>query len=104
MLTAGGSFTCVVIDGGAQCWGENESGQNGNGTFAGNAPILPVVGITGGIQAISSGDQNSTCAIIDGAIWCWGYNGYGELGDGTNNDSRDAPVAVVFPSTQSGPP
>ena len=37
---------------------------------------------------------NMTCALLtSGAVTCWGYNGYGQVGDGTNND-RYVPVAV----------
>jgi len=37
-----------------------------------------------------------TCAVIDGQVLCWGYNGHGELGDGTREDRRvPAPVLGV---------
>ena len=36
-----------------------------------------------------------TCALVqDGSAFCWGNNGFGQLGDGTQSD-RDAPVAVA---------
>ena len=35
-----------------------------------------------------------TCAILDdGSVSCWGYNGHGQLGDGTNTD-RNTPTAI----------
>jgi alpha-tubulin suppressor-like RCC1 family protein len=42
---------------------------------------------------IASG-QEHTCALLpNGTVECWGYNGDGELGNGTTNDSA-TPVAV----------
>jgi alpha-tubulin suppressor-like RCC1 family protein/Tol biopolymer transport system component len=42
-----------------------------------------------------SGGGIHTCALTPaGGVRCWGYNFYGELGDGTNTD-RHAPVSVV---------
>ena len=44
--------------------------------------------------ALSNGEEH-TCGIRgDGTAWCWGSNGYGELGDGTTTDSA-TPVQVL---------
>ena len=49
---------------------------------------------TGGGSKIAAG-QNHTCALITGGtVQCWGSNGYGELGNGTNTDST-VPVNVT---------
>jgi len=45
-------------------------------------------------QSVSAG-QSHTCAImLDGTLWCWGFNESGQLGDNTL-DSKSTPVAVV---------
>ncbi|MFE5646358.1 cutinase family protein [Rhodococcus sp. NPDC056516] len=96
-LTAGGSHTCALMPGGtATCWGSNESGQLGDG----GAPIayrstpVDVVGLAGAI-ALTAGNAH-TCALMPGGTAkCWGYNQYGQLGDGSNYNRRSTPVDVV---------
>ena len=45
-------------------------------------------------QKISGGEEHSLCIAGDGTVWAWGYNGLGELGDGTTT-STAAPVQVA---------
>ncbi|WP_068468395.1 PKD-like domain-containing protein [Candidatus Protochlamydia phocaeensis] len=76
-------------------WGENTNGQLGNGTITNsNLPVQTVdlVGIEG-LKAIASGSYHSLALRSDGTVWAWGFNGYGELGNGTNTDSS-LPVQV----------
>ena len=66
-------------------WGNVEFGQLGNGTSClGCLAATPqqVPGLTGVVKiALSS---NAVFAVRqDGTVWDWGYNGYGNLGDGT---------------------
>lgn len=54
----------------------------------------PAVGRLVGWASIVPGEGSQTCGIrTDGQLWCWGYNGQGQLGDGTTT-SRSHPVAV----------
>lgn len=46
------------------------------------------------IAALSAGSSHTCVAKTDGSIWCWGYNYYGTLGDGTT-ERRSTPVRVV---------
>ncbi len=43
-------------------------------------------------QTLTAGGSHS-CAMVSGAVRCWGYNGFGQLGDGTSTN-RSTPVAV----------
>lgn len=90
---AGFRHSCAVVNGGVKCWGEDGSGQLGNGAVW-DQGVAPVDAIVAGsrVTYISLGDQH-TCAVVDGDAKCWGYNWSGQLGDGTTND-RDAPVFV----------
>jgi alpha-tubulin suppressor-like RCC1 family protein len=94
-IAGGSSHTCALTAGGGiQCWGGDDYGQNGNGTWGWTFFPVSVTGLTAGVAAIEAGD-NHTCAVtMGGGLACWGANGSGQLGDGTTTN-RDAPTAVV---------
>lgn len=117
------NHACAVLqDQTVVCWGANDHGQLGNSSDGqcrylsdeassiclsdistwidlphmhpcSKHPI-PVVGMAGVRHVVVGGD--STCAVTsDGAVWCWGRNDRGQLGDGTTTD-RAHPVRVRF--------
>jgi alpha-tubulin suppressor-like RCC1 family protein len=76
------------------CWGSNSLGELGDGTTTRRLTPVGVAGLARGIAAIAAGGEAHGCALTrGGSVECWGYNGYGQLGDGTTTD-RHAPVAV----------
>jgi hypothetical protein len=95
LLTAGADHTCgLALDSLAYCWGSNLGGQLGTGGEpTASATPVPVAG-SFRFGAIAAG-QWYTCALTaDGAAYCWGYNGEGELGDGSRV-SRSTPTPVA---------
>src|SRR5216117_1782103 len=74
-----GYHSCAVLqDGSVRCWGDNVSGQLGDGTRTTAITPVTVAGITTAV-AVSSGDFH-TCALLrDGTISCWGLNYSGQL-------------------------
>ncbi len=78
----------------AQCWGENDSGQLGDGSRTSrNLPIKVSHTLGLGVVKIVSG-YSHTCALLKtGAVKCWGQNSYGQLGDGSTSD-RILPTQV----------
>ena len=98
-IAASGLHTCALLaDHTIRCWGSNVYGQLGAPTD-GTDISIPVT-VTGISTAISIAAGNgSTCAILaDHTVRCWGWNLYGQLGNGTTTDST-TPVAVTGIST-----
>ncbi|HAM45800.1 MAG TPA: hypothetical protein DCM67_12365 [Propionibacteriaceae bacterium] len=92
-ITSGKSHTCAIVSGGAVCWGSNTSGQLGVDLLITSSSVpLGVEGLSSGVTAISAGDDQ-TCAVVSGAVKCWGGNGYGDLGNGAATMSS-TPVTV----------
>ena len=82
-ISVGGSHACALLDNGhVRCWGDNSSGQLGNGTYTKHNTATEVPGLTD-IISISAGGSH-TCAVTQtGHVKCWGNNYSGQLGNGT---------------------
>jgi alpha-tubulin suppressor-like RCC1 family protein len=94
-ISSGAVHTCALTDvGTVKCWGYNAYGQVGNGSIdaAGVARPTDVVGLTD-VASIATGGYHSCAITASGGAFCWGQGQYGELGDGTNQNSA-VPVAV----------
>ncbi len=92
-ITSGKSHSCAIVSGGAVCWGSNAQGQLGVDTLITSSSVpLGVDGLGSGVTAISAGDEQ-TCAVVSGAVKCWGGNGHGDLGNGSITMSS-TPVTV----------
>ncbi len=94
-IAAGGYHSLALLsDGTMLAWGENGNGQLGDGTHAWDHGLGPVQVLNlKGITAIAAGYWHSLALRIDGTVWAWGSNSYGQLGDNSQNE-RYAPVRV----------
>jgi alpha-tubulin suppressor-like RCC1 family protein len=91
-------------DGTVWAWGADFMGQLGNGTtiHLPGVPPLPDIGSPEPVQtlelrdvvAVAAGGFHNLALQESGAVWAWGGNWYGQLGDGTTNQ-QDAPVVVA---------
>jgi alpha-tubulin suppressor-like RCC1 family protein len=85
-IAGGGYHTCALTaGGGVKCWGNNGSGQVGNGldwTYYLPTPTN-VFGLTSGVAAVAAGYQHTCAVTSSGGAKCWGENRDGQLGDGT---------------------
>jgi alpha-tubulin suppressor-like RCC1 family protein len=95
-ISAGDYHMCALEAGSVYCWGANWSGQVGDGSMSDRSLATKVMVSGGfmnsGVTDFAAGSEH-TCAVEAGSVYCWGYNGSGELGDGTTVD-RPMPVKV----------
>lgn len=101
--SGGFSHVCVVANLRLYCWGENSDGQLGEGTL--NDSSIPVAVTTAGtpingvdIKDVKVGLRHTCALTTAGAVYCWGNNGNGQVGDGTTT-GRMVPTAVFQSST-----
>jgi hypothetical protein len=95
-VSAGDLHTCARASaGGVKCWGNNDSGELGDGTTTDRPTPVDVSGLTSGVAAVTAAKgQDYTCARTSaGGVKCWGANDFGQLGDGTTRERR-VPVDV----------
>ena len=97
-VAAGTNFTCALSSAAVgYCWGLNAFGQLGSGSTNPNAgePFQVSSDVPGGLRfAMISGGDINTCGMTSiGAVYCWGANLYGQVGDGTTTE-RDVPTPV----------
>jgi alpha-tubulin suppressor-like RCC1 family protein len=91
MVSAGRHHSLAVTeDGDVLAWGCNEHGRLGDGTMANRyLPISVTSGIGSKVKTVSAGGHHSLTVTENGEVFSWGYNAYGQRGDGTTTDKPD---------------
>lgn len=101
-IAVGYDVNCALLDSGSvQCWGDNSIGELGNGSNVGYSAVpVTVTGISDA-KAISVVADTVCAALRSGLVKCWGWNKYGQLGNGTTKNSN-IPLTVqgIFAPTK----
>lgn len=97
-LTAFGRTVCGVTDSGAgYCWGPNTDGQLGTGSADAGSKMPAKLKGNVVFASIAAGNPTSCGLTSDGIAYCWGENGYGEVGNGVASTAD-----VLEPTAVSG--
>jgi alpha-tubulin suppressor-like RCC1 family protein len=106
-IAAGGAHSLALgTDGTVWAWGSNGLGQLGNGAVsAGGCYCVATPGPVGGLPrmaAIAAGSSHSLALGVDGTLYAWGDDGYGQLGNAAA--STDGCSCVAAPALVPGLP
>ncbi|MDA8160876.1 MAG: hypothetical protein M0T76_09160, partial [Desulfobacteraceae bacterium] len=94
---SGVNFTLALLnDGTVLAWGDNSSGQLGDGSTVGHLTPQAVPGLKN-VQALAAGKLHALALLADGTLLAWGDNAAGQLGLGNN-----APAKVLSPAQVPG--
>lgn len=93
-VSTGYLHTCAAVSGGVQCWGSNFFNVLllGDNVTSSLVPVQ-LIGAGSNVTKVSAGRYHS-CALANGGVQCWGYNGQGQLGNNSNAPSL-VPVQAI---------
>jgi uncharacterized repeat protein (TIGR02543 family) len=87
-------------------WGANGYGQLGSGTFSPRSTptVIAFTGLQGGetVQTVVAGSYHFLVLTSTGRLFTWGYNGNGQLGNGSTDNWLNSPTLIEFSGLQSG--
>lgn len=91
-----GHMNYLEADGVVKACGSNGEGELGQGTESGTskAPVT-VKGLAGvDVVEITAGEKDSCARSNVGAVYCWGGNAQGQIGDGSHTNALEATLII----------
>jgi hypothetical protein len=102
-IAAGARHSLALLESGTvMAWGEDASGQLGDGSIVRSQEAPVAVSGLSGVAAVAAGGMHSMALLGGGAVMAWGEDRYGELGIGAAGEPSDVPVVVSGLSEVSG--
>jgi len=93
-LSAGGSHSMAVSDNGTLWgWGQNSDGQLGIGNTTSTTSSPVQIGTLNNWSKVFAAFRYTMSIKTNGTLWSWGFNGFGQLGDGTAT-AKSSPVQI----------
>ena len=94
--SGGANSAAIKTDGTLWTWGYGEFGGLGNNSTTNvSTPVTTFAGGTNWKQ-VSCGFLHTAAIKTDGTLWTWGFEIYGELGDGSGGYSATATPVTTF--------
>lgn len=100
-VAMGGSFGLALSSAGTvYAWGDNSSGELGNGSSSSSSDVPVRVSFPAGttVTQIAAGDAFALALASSGAVYAWGDDSFGELGDGNEGGDSTTPEQVLVPT------
>jgi alpha-tubulin suppressor-like RCC1 family protein len=100
-IASGAQHTCAATQGGeVYCWGSNANKQAAlPGDMRESPRPVKVEGLAG-ITHVAAGSNTTCAANEEGALWCWGSNSYGQVGNGQEGTGTDVGTPFQVPGIQ----
>lgn len=81
-----GTGYAMLSDGSVRAWGWNRYGQLGDGSTTDRLTPGLVPGLPAGATQVVSSTRTGYVLSANGSVWSWGFNKFGQIGDGSTTD------------------